>query len=89
MKSHLAALAAGFLLASSVAVSAHASDTSYCTDMSGLYARYVADPSVGRNRTQPPADVATAQSRCSSDPGSAIPVLEKALTDARISLPAR
>jgi hypothetical protein len=88
MKIHAAALAAG-LLTLSVAVSAQASDTSYCTELSHSYTKYVADPNAARNPMQPPADVGAAQAKCDSDPASAIPILEKALSDKKISLPAR
>ena len=36
-----------------------------------------------------PTDAVAAQGQCKSDPASAIPVLEKALKAARLSLPSR
>jgi hypothetical protein len=68
---------------------AQSGDSAYCTELSHSYTKYVADPNSPRNPTNPPADVATAQSKCGSDPAAAIPVLEHALTDRKINLPTR
>ncbi len=88
MKIQFAVLAAGLALGLSGAASAQSKDSAYCTELSHSYTKYVADPNSSRAPTQAPADVSTAQSKCASDPGSAIPVLEKALTDQKITLPA-
>lgn len=89
MKIHLVTCAVGLGLSLAGTAAAQTGDTAYCTELSHSYTKYVADPNSPRNPTNPPADVATAQSKCSSDPGAAIPVLEHALTDRKITLPAR
>jgi len=70
------------------AQTASKSDSDYCVALSHLYDKYVNDPN-GRHPDATPADVGTAKGKCTSDPASGIPVLEKALTDKKISLPAR
>ncbi len=90
MKSDLivaGAVCLGLALAGTAA--AQPGDIAYCTALSHSYTKYVADPNSPRNPTNPPADVATAESKCDSDPGAAIPVLEHALTDRKITLPVR
>lgn len=71
------------------AIYAQSSNTAYCTELSHQYTKYVADPNAARNPTQAPANVSDAESKCTSDPKAAIPVLEKALTDKKINLPSR
>ncbi|WP_428664336.1 OmpA family protein [Reyranella sp.] len=58
------------------------SDTDYCRKLSVLYRRY--------RTNQIDQDAAEAMSKCETpDAGSAIPVLERAVTDMKIALPAR
>lgn len=70
------------------AQTASKSDSDYCVALSHQYDKYVNDPNAHRPEATP-ADVGTAKGKCASDPKSAIPVLEKALTDKKVSLPAR
>jgi len=67
---------------------AQSNDSAYCTALGDKYNTYVLS-SGGRSHNTAPPDVATAISKCSSDPASAIPVLEKTLNNAKVSLPAR
>jgi hypothetical protein len=80
------AFASAFGLAGSAF--AQSADSNYCNALSQSYTRY-AQANDGRSHNAPPADVAAAMSKCDSAPASAIPVLEKTLTDAKISLPPR
>jgi hypothetical protein len=81
-------IAAGMLLALPLAASAQSADSRYCSSLSSTYERYGQD-SGGRSHNTPPANVAAAMGQCNSNPASAIPVLEKALNDAKIPLPSR
>lgn len=67
---------------------AQSSDSKYCVALSHQYDKYVADPNA-KMPISTPADIGAAKSKCDSDPTSAIPVLEKALTDKKITLPSR
>jgi hypothetical protein len=59
-----------------------AADVAYCNKLSQSYrATNVANT--------PDAVVPTAMSKCASAPGEAIPVIEKALKDAKVTLPKR
>jgi hypothetical protein len=73
----------------SAAALAQSADTTYCQTLSATYDKYVNNATMGRANAPPLAGVTRAQSQCGSDPAAAIPVLEKALRDARISLPPR
>ncbi len=58
-------------------------DLAYCKEMAARYRRYLGN-------TQADGDAGLALSQCDGgNPGPAIPVLEKLLTDARIALPPR
>jgi hypothetical protein len=70
------------------AASAQSNDSKYCTALSDKYNTYVL-ASGGRSHNTASPDIANAISRCSSDAAAAIPVLEKALGDAKVSLPSR
>ena len=68
-----------------------AADTAYCAELSRLYARYVGnsefDPSYGR---KPEVAGRVAIYQCNTgDTASAIPVLERKLNDAKVTLPPR
>ena len=67
---------AAFALPLVVAGSAYASDASYCATLSHAYTKYVAS-NQDRLSQHVPADVGTAQSKCQSDPASAIPDARK------------
>jgi len=67
-------------------------DVNYCMAMSDLYVRYVGhdenSPERLVRRGDAEGEVAVAKCRA-GDAATAIPVLERKLTDARITLPAR
>jgi hypothetical protein len=83
MKIQLVSLIVGVSLALPVAAFAQ---SSYCDALSHQYQKYVGSSNDRRPQGTPP-DVATAMSKCSTDSASAIPVLERALKDAKIDLP--
>lgn len=70
------------------AASAQSNDSKYCSALGDKYNTYVLS-SGGKSHNTAPPDVANALSKCSSDAAGAIPVLEKALNDAKVSLPSR
>ena len=74
-----AGLAMGLPLAAAFAQS---DDVSYCKQLSGL----VRTVTRGNAPSGPTAD---AMAQCDFNPGSGIPVLERVLTDAKVSLPPR
>jgi hypothetical protein len=63
-------------------------DANYCKLLSHEYDKYVSSNQDKRPRAAP-ANVSEAMSKCDSGTASAIPVLEKALTDQKIALPPR
>jgi len=89
MKIKVVLLATASSLALAFPAFAQSSDSTYCAALSHQYTKLVADPNAGKVHVATPADVAAAQSKCGSDPASAIPVLEKALTDHKVALPPR
>jgi hypothetical protein len=68
--------------------SAQSADAKYCSALSDKYQTYAQDNG-GKSHNAPPAEVAAAMSKCSTDSASAIPVLEGALKAAKVTLPAR
>lgn len=74
-------IAAGIALP--FAASAQMSDADYCNKLSSTYR------SVVMSNATPDASVPEAMSKCSNDPASAIPILEKALKDNKVTLPSR
>ena len=84
-----ACLLAGLSVALPSMASAQSSDSQYCAALSDQYTKYVADPNAGKSHVEVPSDVAAAQAKCDSDPKTAIPVLQKALTDKKITVPPR
>jgi hypothetical protein len=68
---------------------AQSEPTAYCQAMSDKYTRYVQNTENTRRVSQPPVAVSDAMSKCKTDSAHAIPVLEKALQDAKVDLPAR
>jgi hypothetical protein len=65
------------------AASAQTSDVDYCNKLSATYR------SIVMGNSTPDATVPEAMSKCSSSPASAIPILEKALKDNKVTLPTR
>ncbi len=80
MKTTLTLLTVATALVLPVAASAQSTDVTYCKKLATVWRAYNegADPAVG---------IATALSTCNGSPGSAIPVLEKALSDEGFKLP--
>jgi hypothetical protein len=62
---------------------AQTSDVDYCNKLSATYR------SVVMGNSTPDATIPEAMSKCSSAPASAIPILEKALKDNKVTLPTR
>lgn len=66
-----------------VAYAQSAADVAYCNKLSQTYR------STAQLNSTPDATVPTAMSKCATAPGEGIPTLEKALTDAKVTLPKR
>jgi hypothetical protein len=62
---------------------AQTADVDYCNKLSATYR------SVVMGNSTPDATIPEAMSKCSSSPASAIPILEKALKDNKMTLPSR
>ena len=62
---------------------AQMTDADYCNKLSSTYR------SIVMGNSTPDATVPEAMSKCSNDPASAIPILEKALKDNKVTLPSR
>ena len=62
---------------------AQSSDVDYCNKLSATYR------SVVMGNATPQAQIPEVMSKCSSSPATSIPVLEKALTDNKVTLPSR
>ena len=67
---------------------AQSNDSKYCAALGDRYNTYVLGAG-GRSHNTASPEIANAISRCSSDAAAAIPVLEKALNDAKAGLPPR
>ena len=68
---------------------AQSSDTKYCSDLSDKYTRYL---NMGSKKGEQPQSLESKASvgKCGAgDAAASIPVLEKALKDARLDLPPR
>ncbi len=76
------------VLAMTLPASAQQSDAAYCQALARKYQRYVGDDDARRKGQVRDARIDTAIARCSSDNAAAIPVLEQALKEAKIDLPA-
>ena len=64
-------------------------DGAYCSALGAQYQRYVGDNNVQHRSQQRDATVDVAIAQCSSNSARSIPVIEKALRDARVDLPPR
>jgi hypothetical protein len=78
-------LATAFMLAAGVP--AQANDTAYCNALVQKYERHL----VGESKNRPPAGLEARQAaeQCKAGDTKGIPALEKALSNAKISLPPR
>ena len=71
-----------------VTASAQSADAKYCAALSEMYDAYI-ETAGDKGGRATPTEVVIAMDRCKSDPASSIPVLEKQLKAARLTLPAR
>ena len=80
-----------FPLLADAQVPSKSSNVQYCEKLSGLYARYVGQTEFGpRRRGDQDVSASVAIAKCDEgNAAAAIPVLERKLTDARITLPSR
>jgi hypothetical protein len=76
------------LLLAPAFAAAQASDAAYCAALAEKYDSYI-DTAGDKGGRATPTEIVMAEGKCKSDPASAIPVLERALKAARISLPSR
>jgi hypothetical protein len=74
---------AGVSLLLPLTASAQSNDAKYCTALADAYTRYVGRSDTQHRGPAPNASIKVAMDRCD------IPVLEKALTDAKVELPKR
>jgi hypothetical protein len=84
----LKAMLASAVLLAPIAASAQTADARYCTALSEKYESYL-ETAGDKGGRATPVDVVVAMDKCKSDPAAAIPVLEKQLKAARLSLPPR
>jgi hypothetical protein len=68
---------------------AQSADTQYCAALVAKYDRYVNNPDQGRGFQPTSAAITEAKAKCASNPAAGIPVLERALKDAKVDLPPR
>ena len=68
---------------------AQMSDAAYCSALSDKYQKYTSDNSMQHRGADKNVTADAAMAQCSSKPGDSIPVLEKALKDAKLDLPKR
>jgi hypothetical protein len=64
-------------------------DPAYCAALGQKYERYVGDNDASHRGQQRDAGVAAAITQCGTNAAAAIPVIEKALKNARVDLPPR
>jgi len=83
-------IALAFVLVIPAAAVAQSTDATYCAALGDKYQRYVGQNDAKRRAQNPDATINTAIAQCGSgQAASAIPVLEKALRDAKVDLPPR
>lgn len=86
----IAVLLAAFALpCAAIAQQPQAADVAYCQTMADLYQRYVIGTSGSGSFGTPDLTVKEAMVTCGQTPASSIPILEQALKDNKIDLPAR
>ena len=88
MRTQFAYLIAGLALATTQPSFAQSDDAKYCAELVEKYEQYVSE-GAEKGASQSPLEVEIAKGKCRSNPASSIPVMEKALKNARISLPPR
>ncbi len=84
-------LVTGFALACATPAFAQSGDVAYCQALASKYQTYLSHGSSGRHGGTEDQDVAArvAADKCNAGDTSGIPVLERALMDAKIELPTR
>ena len=83
-------LACVIVLLPGVALAQQPNDTAYCSALAQKYQRYIGQNEGKRGTRNPDASVTKAVGQCTSgQAANAIPVLEKALQDAKLDLPPR
>ena len=89
MNASMKGLVSALVLSFPIAASAQSSDTKYCSDLSDKYERYL-DMNSKKGAQPQSLDAKAVVGKCkASDTASSIPVLEKALKDAKLDLPPR
>jgi hypothetical protein len=88
VRTQYAYLIAGLALATTQPSFAQSDDAKYCAELVEKYEQYVSE-GAEKGASQSPLEVEIAKGKCRSNPASSIPVMEKALKNARISLPPR
>lgn len=68
---------------------AQSSDATYCKALADKYQKYVGDNQAMHKGQARDAKMDSAVAGCPTNAASSIPTLEKALTDAKVDLPAR
>lgn len=82
VKSVIVAAGVALALPFAAAFAQSADDVSYCNQLASL------GRTINRG-ADPQGSIGNALGQCNSNPGAAIPVLEKLLTDSKVSLPPR
>ena len=77
--------------ASALSASAWAqqNDAAYCAALGQKYERYVGDNAASHRSQQRDSKIDAAITQCRTNSAAAIPVIEKALKDAKVDLPPR
>jgi hypothetical protein len=88
VRTQFAYLIAGLALATTQPSFAQSDDAKYCAELVEKYEQYASE-GADKGASQSPLEVDIAKGKCRSNPASSIPVMEKALKNARISLPPR
>jgi hypothetical protein len=88
LRTQFAYLIAGLMLAMTQPSFAQSNDAKYCAELVEKYEQYVSE-GAEKGASQSPLEVEIAKGKCRSSPASSIPVMEKALKNARVALPPR
>jgi hypothetical protein len=88
MKAITALVFSAAILLLPMLAAAQSNDAAYCAALAEKFDAYL-DTAGDKGGRATPTDVAIAAGKCKSDPAGSIPVLEKALKAARLSLPSR
>ena len=73
--------------AGSLPAEAQSNDTAYCSALAQKYQQYVGDNAAQHRGQQRDSSIDTAIAQCSTNSAAAIPVLERALQNAKVELP--